>query len=511
MPRGREIPAVLLAQSVLQLLHELCEVRYDHHKGRGDIRHEGAAQRRNVPIHDPERPFPVDGQGVVREIRPQSRHIHLPVVQRQALPRGGVVILQRQEMQLRHTGAVRCGRTGVAQPQIPAVRQTADADLTVCRHITGLPAKVENGALHTLTQLLRLRLVQRMIASAVYRHVHVAGIPGIHRVLLPHIQAGGGGDHHQHHGGQNAHRGQPRAVALHAVGHGGHGHEVLGPVVVFFVPLQAAAQRHRPADEQQIRGRDHHKHRREEPRQRRQRLPDGHRQPVGPGQQHRPRRRQHPLRLGWLLAHALAAQQPHRADAVQLPQPVQQYQRVDGREQRRRSQQRANGHRQGVGHGHPQKPHHAQLRQLIQYHAQKQSRPRGQAIGDDRLPQQNAGDVALAHTQYIVQAKLPLPAANEERVGIEQKYQRKHGDDHRAQPQYDGAAAAAGHVLQHRRAGQPRKNVKHQHHARGAEAVGQIQALVFHHARPRKAGVQSPLHAGSPPDCSMVSVSEIRW
>ena len=392
-------------------------------------------------------------------------------------------------MQLRHTGAVRCGRTGVAQPQIPAVRQTADADLTVCRHITGLPAEVENGALHTLTQLLRLRLVQRMIASAVYRHVHVAGIPGIHRVLLPHIQAGGGRDHHQHHGGQDAHRRQSRAVALHAVGHGGHGHEVLGPVVVFFVPLQAAAQRHRAADKQQIGGQYHHDDRRKEPQQRRQRLLDGHRQRVSAAQQHHARRRQHPLGAGRLLAHALAAQQPHRADAVQLPQPVQQYQRVDGRKQRRRSQQRRYGHRQGIGHGHLQKPHHTQLRQLIQYHAQKQSRPRGQAIGDDRLPQQNAGDVALAHTQHIVQAKLPLPAANEERVGIEQKYQRKHGDDHRAQPQYDGAAAAAGHVLQHRRAGQPHQDVEHQHHPGAAQQIRQVQPPVFSHARPGQPGV----------------------
>ena len=162
---------------------------------------------------------------------------------------------------------------------------------------------------------------------------------------------------------------------------------------------------------------------------------------------------------------------------------------MDGRKQRRRSQQRRYGHRQGIGHGHLQKPHHTQLRQLIQYHAQKQSRPRGQAIGDDCLPQQNAGDVALAHTQHIVQAKLPLPAANEERVGIEQKYQRKHGDDHRAQPQYDGAAAAAGHMLQHRRAGQPHQDVEHQHHPGAAQQIRQVQPPVFSHARPGQPGV----------------------
>ena len=286
---------------------------------------------------------------------------------------------------------------------------------------------------------------------------------------------------------------------------------MLGPVVVFFVPLQAPAQRHRAADKQQIGGQYHHDDRREEPQQRRQRLLDGHRQRVSAAQQHHARRRQHPLGTGRLFAHALAAQQRHGTDAVQLPQAVQQDQRVDDRKQRRRSQQRRYGDRQGVGHGHPQKPHHAQLRQLIQHHAQKQPRTRGQAVGNGRLPQQDAGDAALPHAQHIVQAELPLPPANEERMGVEQKDQRKHGDDHRAQPQDYGAAAAAGHVLQHRRAGQPRKNVEHQHHARGAEAVGQIQALVFHHARPRKAGVQSPLHAGSPPDCSMVSVSEIRW
>ena len=480
---------VLLHEIVLQRRHELLKVRHHHHQGRRDIRRRRAAQHGDLPLHHVADHAAVDGQRIAVEFRPQRGHIHLPVTEGQRLPRGGIIVLQRQEMQLRHTGAVRCGRTGVAQPQIPAVRQTADADLTVCRHITGLPAEVENGALHTLTQLLRLRLVQRMIASAVYRHVHVAGIPGIHRVLLPHIQAGGGRDHHQHHGGQNTHRRQPRTVALHAVGHGGHGHEVLGPVVVFFVPLQAAAQRHRAADKQQIGGDDDHDDRRKEPRQRRQWFPDGHRQPVGPGQQHRPRRRQHPLRLGRLFAHALAAQQRHGADAVQLPQAVQQDQRVDDRKQRRRSQQRRYGHRQGIGHGHLQKPHHAQLRQLIQYHAQKQSRTCGQAVGNGRLPQQDAGDAALPHAQHIVQAELPLPAANEERVGIEQKYQRKHGDDHRAQPQYDGAAGPAGHMPQHRRAGQPHQDVEHQHHPGAAQQIRQVQPPVFSHARPGQPGV----------------------
>ena len=511
VPCGRGIPAVFVRQIALQLRHELLKVRHHHRQGRRDVRHRSADQRGDLPLHHMAGHAAVDGQRVTVELRPQSRHIHLPVLQRQALAGDGVVLLQRHEVYMDDVGAVRCGRTGVSQPQIPAVRQTADADLTVCRHIAGLPAEVENGALHALTQLLRLRLVQRMIASAVYRHVHVAGIPGIHRVLLPHIQAGGGGDHHQHHGGQNAHRRQSRAVALHPVGHGGHGHEVLGPVVVFFVSLQAAAQRHRAADKQQIGGDDDHDDRRKEPQQRRQRLLDGHRQRVSAAQQHRARRRQHPLGSGRLLPHVLAAQQRDGAHAPQPPQPVQQDQHVDDGEQRRRCQQRADGHRQGVRHLHLQQPHHAQLRQLVQRHAQQQSRRRGHTVGDGGLPQQDAGDVALAHAQYVVQAELPFPAPHQEGVGIEQEQQREHGDDHRAQPQYYGTAAAAGHILQHRRAGQPHEDVEHQHHTAAAQQVRQVQSLVFHHARPGQAGVQRLFHTRSPPDCSIVSVSVMRW
>ena len=64
-----------------------------------------------------------------------------------------------------------------------------------------------------------------------------------------------------------------------------------------------------------------------------QRLADGHGQPVRAAQQGDAQHGQRPPGARRLLAYGLAAQQGHGADAVQLPQGVQEDQGVDGGEQ----------------------------------------------------------------------------------------------------------------------------------------------------------------------------------
>ena len=245
-----------------------------------------------------------------------------------------------------------------------------------------------------------VHLVQPVAEIAL--HANVTGIALAQGVLHAVVHAGGGGEHHQHHGGQHADAGKTRAVALHAVGHGGDGHEVAGLIVIAGVLLEHAAQGHGAGDEQQVRAHDDHDDRHEEPGQRRQRLADGHGQPVRAAQQGDAQHGQRPSGARRLLAYGLAAQQGHGADAVQLPQGAQEDQGVDGGEQAQRHEQRGDADGEGVGDLKMKEIQQGRLRQLGQQDAQRQADESGGAAGEQRLPQQDAGDVALAHTQHVV-------------------------------------------------------------------------------------------------------------
>ena len=282
-----------------------------------------------------------------------------------------------------------------------------------------------------------------------------------------------------------------------------------GPVVIAGVFLEGAAQRHRTGDEQQIGAGNDHEHRRKEPQQRLQRLTDGHGQPVGAAQQGKGQHRQQPSGPGRLFAHGLAVQQRHGADAVQLPQGMQEDQTVDGGEQHQRHQQRLDVHRERIADLAAEKVHQPQLRQLGQRHAQRKADGGGARVGQQRLPQQDAGDVALAHAQHVVQAELPAAAADEERMGVKQEDQGEKGDDHAAKAHDKGGAASAGHLGQQCGHRQAHENVEHGGDAGAGQQVRQVQPAVLLHARPRQTGVKSTVHCASPPACSMVSVSEI--
>ena len=182
---------------------------------------------------------------------------------------------------------------------------------------------------------------------------------------------------------------------------------------------------------------------------------------------------------------------------------------MDGGEQRQRDEQGHRVHRERVGDPAAQQVHKPQLRQLGQRHAQRKAGDGGARVGQQRLPQQDAGDVALAHTQHVVQAELPAAAADEERMGVKEEDQGEKGDDHAAETHNQGRTAATGHLGQHRGHRQAHKDVEHGGDAGAGQQIRQVQAAVLLHARPRQTGVKSTVHCASPPACSMVSVSEI--
>ena len=80
----------------------------------------------------------------------------------------------------------------------------------------------------------------------------IAGISRVQRFLAAEVQAGGRGYHDQHHRCENAYRRKTRAVALHAVCHRGHGHEVLGLIVIAFIFLKQPAHHDAARNEDEI-------------------------------------------------------------------------------------------------------------------------------------------------------------------------------------------------------------------------------------------------------------------
>ena len=232
-------------------------------------------------------------------------------------------------------------------------------------------------------------------------------------------------------------------------------------------------------------------------------------QPVRAAQQGDAQHGQRPPGARRLLAYGLAAQQGHGADAVQLPQRAQEDQGVDGGEQAQRQKQRGNADGEGVGDPEVEELQQGHLRQLGQQDAQRQTDEGSGAAGEQRLPQQDAGDVALAHAQHVVQAELPAAAANQERMGVKEEDQGEKSDDHAAEAHDQGRAAAAGHLRQYRGHRQAHEDVEHGGDAGAGQQVRQVQPAVLLHARPRQTGVKSAVHRASPPACSMVRVSEM--
>ena len=94
------------------------------------------------------------------------------------------------------------------------------------------------------------------------------------------VQGDGGGGNDQHHSGQNTDGSQACTVALHPVGHGGHGDKVAGFIIITLALLQQTAQGHGPGYEQQVGSRNDQQHRHKEPGHGQNGVLDGHSQMV---------------------------------------------------------------------------------------------------------------------------------------------------------------------------------------------------------------------------------------
>ena len=354
--------------------------------------------------------------------------------------------------------------------------------------------------------------IQRLVPGfpiVVHPDGQIPGIAAVQAVLLAKVQAAGGGDHHQHHGQQHADGCQPRAVALHAVGHGGSGYKMLRPVVVAPVFLQQPAQQHGAGNQQQIGGNDDHDHRHKEPGHSLQRVLDGHRQIVGAAQNHNAQQRQQPVAPGGLFSHIFAAEQLHGLRKLNLAQSVQEDQQVNDAEQQQGILRRVPGHEEvqaDLRADHVGKP---QLRQLGQGNAEAQTEHPGHQPGHHRLPEQDPRDAPLAHAQDVVKSKFLFPPADQEGIGVKQKQHGKHRDDEAAQPQngaQDGVPADLLHL------GRNRKGIEDVEHGGGhhaGEQVRKVQPPVFADTVCRQPGKQEFRHARSPPCASIVRVSEI--
>lgn len=73
-----------------------------------------------------------------------------------------------------------------------------------------------------------------------------------------------------------------------------------------------------------------------------------------------------------------------------------------------------------------------QFAQLGKHNARRQPERKRQSRRKERLPAENAGDVAFAHAQYIIHPKLAASATHQKGIGIEEKQGGKHTDHDRS-------------------------------------------------------------------------------
>ena len=204
----------------------------------------------------------------------------------------------------------------------------------------------------------------RLFVYGIGLHYDISWVPAAHAVLLAYIETGRCGNHHQHHGRQDTDRGKPRAVALHAVHHGGHREKMICLVVVLFVLLQYLTNHHRTCNKKQICGYDYHNHRYKKPHQRRQWVLNFHRDVIGPCQKNNSYKCQKPIGLGRLFPHIFAVKQLHRLGNMNLTQTVEINQHINHCKQQHALPNRLHFHCKHKIHAVFQYVRHAKLCQL---------------------------------------------------------------------------------------------------------------------------------------------------
>ena len=110
----------------------------------------------------------------------------------------------------------------------------------------------------------------------------------------------------------------------------------------------------------------------------------------------------------------------------------------------------------------------------------------------------------------MVQAKLLVSPANEEGIGVEKKNDSKNSDHEYTQTQDRFHGSAALHFPEGGGEAEGVDDVVHGYHADAGADVGEIQLAVFPDAGDGQPGIECG-HPSSPPVCSRVRVSEIRW
>ena len=149
------------------------------------------------------------------------------------------------------------------------------------------------------------------------------------------------------------------------------------------------------------------------------------------------------------------------------------------------------------------------LRQLGKQQPRREPRDDGEKRREQRLPEQDAADVALVHSEDVVKPEFPVAPPDEKAVGVEQEQQRENRDDDGAEHQRRRHGPAAAHGLHQRGASERDEDVEHHHHARARQQIRDVKPFVFPHTVEGEAEIKALLHRASPPVASTVSVSEI--
>ena len=280
--------------------------------------------------------------------------------------------------------------------------------------------------LHGALYFLHIPVIQFVQPTKIQLHGTVIGIADSNGILRANIQAAGGGNHYQHHGGKNADGGKPGTVALHAVGHGGNRDEMLLFIIIALPFLQQTAQHHAAGNHHKIGSGNDHQYRHKKPSEGAQRIGNGHRHIVGTTQQPQPQQSQQIVCPGGLLPCRLAAQQLQRAGVAHLNEGAYHDKGEDNRKDNQGEFQALRLHNDGIVHLAANHVHQPQLRQFIQQRAQRQPHCQTDQRHNQIFPKGHPAQGIFVHAQHIVQAELPIAAADEEGIGIQQEDSGEH-------------------------------------------------------------------------------------
>ena len=307
-----EAGGTLLTQLGLNPLHRLLEVGDKEIHGGDDLHGIHPVVRKGVHLfgHRQGNPFPQFHRGIGVVASLGGVHQRLTGHQGLPLPHQAVVVLQRHHKHLPGIGHglhVVGAEEHVVHDHPVLLTHPHKAAHPVVQDVAGGGAILLRRLFSQHPHLLLVGAVQGVHTVHHGVQVDVAGVAVTDAVLNADVQAGGGGDHHQHHGAQDADGGQARAIAFHAVDHGGHRHEVVGLVIVPLILLQQAAQGHRARHKQQVGAHHHHGHRDEEANHGGNGVFHGDGPVVGPGQHHQAQQGEDPVGTGRLLSGVLTA------------------------------------------------------------------------------------------------------------------------------------------------------------------------------------------------------------